>query len=265
MPRRRKDNEIASAISVLVGLIFILVALPGHKSLTETLTWFTLWIIGIGLLGLLIFAGVMAVKASNAEGNTSDRNPTGVAPPPSIRAEPISLSESIRKIDWFQFEKLIAHLYISQGYIVTRKGGANPDGGIDLILEKNGERIAVQCKHWKAWKVGVAKLRELLGALSDTGISKGIIVTVSGYTMDAKDFANRNKIEILDSEQIYSMVTSAGGMENLAIRALLTDERKMCPKCESEMILRTARRGSNAGGSFWGCSRYPRCNFVLKT
>jgi restriction system protein len=242
----------------------MLVAMPGHKNLAEAVQWFAAWVIGIVLLGLLIFAGFMAVKASNAEGKMSESNPTGVSPSHSIRPEPVSLSESIRKIDWFQFEKLIAHLYTSQGYVVTRKGGANPDGGIDLILEKDGERIAVQCKHWKAWKVGVAKLRELLGALSDTGISKGIIVTVSGYTIDAKDFANRNKIEIVDSEQIYSMVASAGGMENSTIRELFADDRKVCPKCESEMILRTARRGLNAGGKFWGCSRYPRCNFILK-
>jgi restriction system protein len=28
------------------------------------------------------------------------------------------------------------------------------------------------------------------------------------------------------------------------------------------MILRTARRGQNAGNQFWGCSDYPRCNGV---
>lgn len=32
-----------------------------------------------------------------------------------------------------------------------------------------------------------------------------------------------------------------------------------CPRCGSTMHRRTARRGSNAGGSFWGCSRFPVC------
>lgn len=32
-----------------------------------------------------------------------------------------------------------------------------------------------------------------------------------------------------------------------------------CPDCGGEMVLRTARRGRNAGGQFWGCSQYPRC------
>ncbi|WP_200232711.1 topoisomerase DNA-binding C4 zinc finger domain-containing protein [Advenella mandrilli] len=32
-----------------------------------------------------------------------------------------------------------------------------------------------------------------------------------------------------------------------------------CPRCGSGMVRRTARRGSRAGRSFWGCSRYPTC------
>jgi DNA-binding helix-hairpin-helix protein with protein kinase domain len=32
-----------------------------------------------------------------------------------------------------------------------------------------------------------------------------------------------------------------------------------CPRCGSPMQRRTARRGANAGGQFWGCSRYPGC------
>lgn len=32
-----------------------------------------------------------------------------------------------------------------------------------------------------------------------------------------------------------------------------------CPRCSSTMRRRTARRGSRAGGQFWGCSRYPAC------
>lgn len=34
---------------------------------------------------------------------------------------------------------------------------------------------------------------------------------------------------------------------------------KKCPQCGSAMVLRTAKRGSNAGQQFWGCSSYPKC------
>jgi hypothetical protein len=37
-----------------------------------------------------------------------------------------------------------------------------------------------------------------------------------------------------------------------------------CPKCGSEMVLRTAKRGDNQGGKFWGCSKYPECRGIIK-
>ena len=36
-----------------------------------------------------------------------------------------------------------------------------------------------------------------------------------------------------------------------------------CPECGSDMVLRTARKGSNAGKQFWGCSNYPRCKAIV--
>jgi predicted RNA-binding Zn-ribbon protein involved in translation (DUF1610 family) len=44
----------------------------------------------------------------------------------------------------------------------------------------------------------------------------------------------------------------------------IQDSSPRCPKCGSEMILRTAKRGDNQGGKFWGCSRYPECRGILK-
>ena len=32
-----------------------------------------------------------------------------------------------------------------------------------------------------------------------------------------------------------------------------------CPRCGQPMILRTSKRGANAGNQFWGCSTYPAC------
>ena len=37
-----------------------------------------------------------------------------------------------------------------------------------------------------------------------------------------------------------------------------------CPKCGSEMILRTAKSGANQGEKFWGCSNFPKCRGILK-
>ena len=35
-----------------------------------------------------------------------------------------------------------------------------------------------------------------------------------------------------------------------------------CPKCNGELVLRTAKRGENKGNAFYGCSNYPKCKYI---
>ena len=37
-----------------------------------------------------------------------------------------------------------------------------------------------------------------------------------------------------------------------------------CPKCARPMVRRTARRGANVGGEFWGCPEFPRCRGIVQ-
>jgi len=41
------------------------------------------------------------------------------------------------------------------------------------------------------------------------------------------------------------------------------DSSPACPKCDSPMVLRTARRSQKKGERFWGCPRYPKCRATL--
>lgn len=43
-----------------------------------------------------------------------------------------------------------------------------------------------------------------------------------------------------------------------------TPTQPCCPKCGSDMILRTAKSGANQGEKFWGCSKYPQCRGIVK-
>ena len=36
----------------------------------------------------------------------------------------------------------------------------------------------------------------------------------------------------------------------------------ICPWCGAPLVLRTARRGANAGNCFYGCSSYPQCKYI---
>ena len=44
---------------------------------------------------------------------------------------------------------------------------------------------------------------------------------------------------------------------------LVEESSQRCPKCGSEMVLRTAKTGDNQGGKFWGCSKYPECRGIV--
>lgn len=37
----------------------------------------------------------------------------------------------------------------------------------------------------------------------------------------------------------------------------------ICPKCGTQMVLRTAKRGDQKGEEFWGCKNYPRCREIV--
>lgn len=38
----------------------------------------------------------------------------------------------------------------------------------------------------------------------------------------------------------------------------------LCPKCGSKLIIRTAKKGDNAGNQFYGCSAFPKCRYTQK-
>ena len=72
-------------------------------------------------------------------------------------------AEFWKNMSGLQFEREVAELYKQYGYkaLVTRATG---DGGVDIILLKDNERIAVQCKHHKN-KIGPNDVRALQGVV----------------------------------------------------------------------------------------------------
>ncbi len=173
--------------------------------------------------------------------------------------------DSIRAMSWTAFEHLISELYRRQGYSVVETGGGGADGGVDLVLRKNGERILVQCKHWQAYSVGVKVVREVFGVVAAENAAKGIIVTSGDFTQEALHFAVGKNLELIDGNQLVKLVKAMQGGKGASNAAPVQKsvskdtDAPICPKCGKSMILRTARSGPNAGSKFWGCSGYPAC------
>lgn len=40
------------------------------------------------------------------------------------------------------------------------------------------------------------------------------------------------------------------------------ESTEICPRCGAALILRTAKKGANAGKQFYGCSAFPKCRYI---
>ena len=102
-----------------------------------------------------------------------------------------------------EFEFELAKLYRSKGYnaIVTKSSG---DGGVDIVLEKDDEKILVQCKaHKKA--VGPSTIRDLYGAMNSFKVNKGILASLNGFTSGVYKFAKGKNIQLITIDNILEM------------------------------------------------------------
>lgn len=178
--------------------------------------------------------------------------------------------DSIRQLSWSQFESYVGEAFRRQGYSAEQTGDPAGDGGVDLILHKDAQTTLVQCKHWKAFKVGVQPVRELLGVISSEGAQAGVMVTSGRFTAEAWEFARGNRIRLIDGDALEKLVQSVRGAETSGSSDGTsrpdpapcdgpTPSAPACPRCGQTMVIRTARRGTGAGDRFWGCQGYPRC------
>jgi restriction system protein len=181
--------------------------------------------------------------------------------------------DALDGMSWREFELLVGEAFRLQGYEVTELGGAGPDGGVDLVLRRDKEKFLVQCKQWKAFKVGVQIVRELYGVMAAKGAAGGFVVTSGSFTEDAIEFASGRNVTLVDGSKLFGMIQQAKiARQGEEKREVLVKQRPVtpfalgaaaaelsCPTCSSAMVRRVAKRGDNAGKAFWGCTGYPAC------
>jgi hypothetical protein len=95
-------------------------------------------------------------------------------------------------------------------------------------------------------------------------------VLTAGYT----DYIRSKRLLLFDDIEVRRIVatirqrmlprTWASGQEHIAQLTERFGSTTTCAKCGSPLALRTARSGSNAGGQFYGCTRYPVCRYVRR-
>jgi len=183
-------------------------------------------------------------------------------------------SDALDGVSWREFEMLVGEGFRLQGYQVVETGGGGADGGVDLVLSKpgknGGEKFLVQCKQWRAYKVGVDVVRELYGVMAARGATGGFVVTSGRFTDEAISFASGRNVTLIDGPKLRGLLQQARASASSSAPARPATqspaqtktelaESPTCPMCSKAMVRRTAKRGANAGVEFWGCTGYPAC------
>lgn len=225
---------------------------------------------------LLICAGLFAAWRSSLIrrllNRTGEATATSSTDVPASSTEPSFATEvqapvkprSFKELAWDEFEILVGEIYRLQGFSVAINKATGADGGVDLVLTRDDERVLVQCKNWNGTKVTAKEIREFFGVTVSEWATRGIFVTSSTFTRDAQEFAEGKPLELVDGEKLMTLVeeaqkTSVVDLFNVsqwaplfALSVKLTTPP--CPFCRSKMVLRDSSRGK-----FWGCSTFPRC------
>lgn len=188
--------------------------------------------------------------------------------------------DTIRQLSWRELEYLVAEAYRRQGYGVEENISSGADGGVDVCLRKAGKTYIVQCKQWKSEKVGVSVIREMFGIMVAEHADAVKVVSCGHFTQEAMKFAQGKPIELIDGVKLLSIVASVQHLStNTATQPLPRTEghtastrnearhekltpARVCPNCHSELVIRKARRGKNAGNDFYGCSSFPHCRYT---
>jgi restriction system protein len=188
---------------------------------------------------------------------------------------------ALLRLNWQDFELMVGEAFRMKGFSVSETGGGGADGGIDLELRKDGEVFLVQCKQWRAFRVSVEIVRELFGVMAARGAVGGFVVTSGVFTSAAQSFAKGRNIELIDGKALRAMIgkvnkantpgeagTAAASKTVAASKVVAPTQsesrtaERSCPRCGAGMVKRVARQGANAGGTFWGCTSYPKCRGV---
>jgi restriction system protein len=183
-------------------------------------------------------------------------------------------SDALDGMSWREFEMLVGEGFRLQGYRVVETGGGGADGGVDLVLSKPGtngdEKFLVQCKQWRAYKVGVDVVRELYGVMAARGATGGFVVTSGRFTDESVNFASGRNVTLVDGPKLRRLLQQARASASSSAAERPTAQSPAqsraepvvppaCPLCAKPMVRRTAKRGASAGTEFWGCTGYPAC------
>gem|GEM_PF-4499779 len=102
--------------------------------------------------------------------------------------------DNVLSISPYEFEELVAKILNNYGFRQTKVTTRSKDGGVDVIARSGATQIYVECKRYRDTAVTSEQVRKLLGAMTENDIQKGILVTTSRFTKDAREMNTNIKL-----------------------------------------------------------------------
>lgn len=134
-----------------------------------------------------------------------------------VRADGSASPDEMAEMSGQDFERLISRLLDAMEFR-TELTKVSGDGGIDIIavLDKPivGGKYLFQCKRYAPDNlVGASAVRDFCGAVSADRVVKGVFVTTSDFTPQAREFADKAGIELIDAAKLKALLHDHGSQE----------------------------------------------------
>lgn len=131
------------------------------------------------------------------------------------------LLEAVASLSPVRFEQLIVDLLLAMGYgggasEMGRRLGKSGDGGIDGIIDEDPlglDAVYIQAKRYAPDNtIGRPALQAFVGSLTGEGANKGVFVTTSSFTRDAREYIGRvtHRIVLIDGERLARLMIANG-------------------------------------------------------
>ena len=119
--------------------------------------------------------------------------------------------EAVRSMSGAQFEVFTADLFRALGHQAVVLGGAG-DQGVDVIVNRRGERVALQCKNHKR-PVGNRPVQEVFAGARHHRCVEACVVAPAGYTRGAIDLARSTGVSLYDADTVRQWIRKVDKIE----------------------------------------------------
>jgi restriction system protein len=118
---------------------------------------------------------------------------------------------TLRAMSWQEFEQLTGETFRRLGFAIRETGGGRADGGVDVLVTKQGRSFVIQCKHYKRQRIGAPVVREAVGVAVGLRAAGVYVIALSGFTRAALAYAKGKPVYLIDGAALLAMIRTGTG------------------------------------------------------